>query len=91
MHTVDAGILVSDVVEEEEGLMKDGRMMIGDLVEVSHQASGGVAKHHQSENLFTAEEEEVPVVALEDQMAAGMGGEGDHGDSSKINTLHECR
>ena len=62
------------------------RMMIGGPVEAFHQASGGVAKHHQSENLVTAEEEE----ALEVQMATGMGGEGEHGDLSKINTSQEC-
>lgn len=91
-RTVGVVTLALDAVEEEEGgLMTDGPTMIGDPVEVCHQASGGGVKHHQSESPATAEEEEAVVVLEQDQTATGMGVEGEDGDLLQVSTSHECR
>jgi hypothetical protein len=84
-HTADVVTLVSDVVDEGGGMTIEGPTMTGDLAAVSHQASGGGAKHLQGESLGMAEEEEevvvvVAVVAGEDQMGIGMDEEGEDGD-----------
>lgn len=81
-HTADVVTSALDVVEEGEDMTIEGPTMIEDLAAVSHQASGGGAKHLQSESLGMAEEEEEVVVAVagEDQMGIGMDEEGEDGD-----------
>lgn len=83
-HT-EGGVTLHSVVVKEVGedMRIDGPTTTGDPVEAFQQASGGAAKHHQSESLATAEDEEV------DQMVTGTAEEGEDGEPSRVECAGE--